>query len=208
MAGSTPPRTSARPRTPTRPIRTGSCPTGSRWIRRSSASNGKWTRSRPITSTVGFRSTLLFGIDYRYMTAGGWFSDQLLENNRLYGVDPTEQYVDVYIPGIAQGLIVRVGRWIACPDIETQFAPDNYMGTHSLLVHLRHLHADRHHGDGHARQAVDGASAHPIRHRHGPVVSGRHRRRHVRRPLGVVRQQRLGVHGLERHQQRAGSAIS
>jgi len=32
-----------------------------------------------------------------------------------------------------QGLIVRVGRWIACPDIETQFAPDNYLGTHSLL---------------------------------------------------------------------------
>lgn len=30
-------------------------------------------------------------------------------------------------------MILRVGRWIACPDIETQFAPDNYMGSHSLL---------------------------------------------------------------------------
>jgi hypothetical protein len=30
-------------------------------------------------------------------------------------------------------MIVRVGRWIACPDIETQFAPDNYLGSHSLL---------------------------------------------------------------------------
>jgi len=30
-------------------------------------------------------------------------------------------------------MIIRVGRWIACPDIETQFAPDNYLGTHSLL---------------------------------------------------------------------------
>ena len=30
-------------------------------------------------------------------------------------------------------MIVRVGRWIACPDIETQFAPDNYMGSHSIL---------------------------------------------------------------------------
>src|SRR5262249_21732666 len=37
------------------------------------------------------------------------------------------------IPGIAEGMIVRIGRWIACPDIETQFAPDNYIGTHSLL---------------------------------------------------------------------------
>jgi hypothetical protein len=81
----------------------------------------------------GFRSTALYGIDYRYMTAGGWFSDQLLKHNALYGWDPTEQYFDLYIPGVAQGLILRLGRWIACPDIETQFAPDNYMGTHSIL---------------------------------------------------------------------------
>ena len=33
----------------------------------------------------GFRSTVLYGIDYRYMTAGGWFSDQLLKHNSLYG---------------------------------------------------------------------------------------------------------------------------
>jgi hypothetical protein len=82
---------------------------------------------------VGFRSTLVYGMDYRFITAGGWFSDQLLEHNLLYGFDPTEQYIDVYFPGVAQGLIMRVGRWIACPDIETQFAPDNYMGTHSIL---------------------------------------------------------------------------
>jgi hypothetical protein len=83
----------------------------------------------------GFRSTLLWGIDYRYMTAGGWqpADNQLLKKNKLYGADPTEQYFDIYVPCVAQGMIVRVGRWIACPDIETQFAPDNYMGTHSLL---------------------------------------------------------------------------
>jgi hypothetical protein len=91
----------------------------------------------------GGRWTLLYGIDYRYMTAGGWFSDQLLEHNRLYGFDPTEQYVDVYVPqkvspilnlfGLADGYIFRIGRWIACPDIETQFAPDNYMASHSIL---------------------------------------------------------------------------
>lgn len=81
----------------------------------------------------GFRSTHSYGIDYRYFTAGGWFSDQLLVHNLLYGYDPTEQYVEVYVPGVAQGMIITVGRWIATPDIETQFAPDNYMGTHSLL---------------------------------------------------------------------------
>jgi Putative beta-barrel porin-2, OmpL-like. bbp2 len=79
----------------------------------------------------GFRSTLMYGMDYRYMTAGGWFSDQLLEHNLLYGWDPTEQYFDVYFPWNG-GNIVRIGRWIACPDIETQWAPDNYMASHSL----------------------------------------------------------------------------
>jgi hypothetical protein len=81
----------------------------------------------------GFRSTHLFGIDYRYMTAGGYFSRQLLVHNNLYGYDPTEQYLNLYVPGVAQGIIITVGRWIATPDIETQFGPDNYMGTHSLL---------------------------------------------------------------------------
>ena len=81
----------------------------------------------------GFRSTWLYGTDYRYMTSGGWFSDQLLEHNKKYGYDPTEQYLNEYVPGLAQGLIVTVGRWIATPDIETQFAPDNYLGTHSIL---------------------------------------------------------------------------
>ena len=82
---------------------------------------------------VGFRSSILVGMDYRFMTAGGWTSAQLLKHNNLYGYDFTEQYVDIYTPRVAQGMIVRIGRWIACPDIETQFAPDNYMGSHSIL---------------------------------------------------------------------------
>jgi hypothetical protein len=81
----------------------------------------------------GFRATIDWGIDYRYFTAGGWLSHQLLVNNNLYGWDPTELYYDLYVPWVAQGMIIRVGRWIACPDIETQFAPDNYMGSHSIL---------------------------------------------------------------------------
>ncbi len=81
----------------------------------------------------GFRLTQDYGIDYRYFTAGGWFSDQLLKHNFLYGYDMTEVYADLYVPWVAQGMILRVGRWIACPDIETQFSVDNYMGSHSLL---------------------------------------------------------------------------
>jgi hypothetical protein len=81
----------------------------------------------------GFRAIALYGMDYRYTTGGGWGSDQLLEHNLLYGWDPTELYFNVYIPGFLGGTDIRIGRWIACPDIETQYAPDNYMGSHSLL---------------------------------------------------------------------------
>ncbi len=81
----------------------------------------------------GFRSVVIYGMDYRYTMAGGWGSAQLLKNNNLYGWDPAEQYFDLYIPYIGQGAVIRVGRWIACPDIETQWAPDNYMGSHSIL---------------------------------------------------------------------------
>ncbi len=81
----------------------------------------------------GFRLTGLYGIDYRYTTAGGWLSDQLLVHNRLYGFDPIECYFDWYIPWVAEGMVVRVGRWVACPDIETQLAPDNYLASHSIL---------------------------------------------------------------------------
>jgi Putative beta-barrel porin-2, OmpL-like. bbp2 len=81
---------------------------------------------------VGFRLTGLYGSNYRYMTAGGYFSNQLLKYNQLYGFDPTEMYADTYIPNIADGLIIRLGRWVATPDIEVQFAPDNYLATHSL----------------------------------------------------------------------------
>jgi hypothetical protein len=81
----------------------------------------------------GFRSTIIYGMDYRYTTAGGWGSDQLLHHNLLYGWDPIENYMDFYCPWIMEGMVFRIGRWVACPDIETQLAPDNYLGSHSIL---------------------------------------------------------------------------
>jgi Putative beta-barrel porin-2, OmpL-like. bbp2 len=81
----------------------------------------------------GFKTTGLFGIDYRYTTAGGVFSQQLLYHNNLYGFDPVEFYGELYIPRVFDGMTIRLGRWIACPDIEAQYAPDNYLASHSLL---------------------------------------------------------------------------
>jgi hypothetical protein len=81
----------------------------------------------------GFRLTPMYGIDYRWTTAQGWFSGQLLNHNRLYGFDPVEAYGLVYIPNVAQGMVIKFGRYISPPDIEAQLAPDNYLYTHSLM---------------------------------------------------------------------------
>ena len=81
----------------------------------------------------GFRLTVLYGIDYRWTTAQGWFSGQLLQHNSLYGADPVEAYGLIYIPGVAKGMVLKIGRYISPPDIEAQLAPDNYLFTHSLM---------------------------------------------------------------------------
>lgn len=81
----------------------------------------------------GFRLTGFYGIDYRYTTGGGYGSEQLLNHNLLNGWDPLEIYAEFYIPGIFDGLNIRIGRYISPPDIEAQLAPDNYLGSHSIL---------------------------------------------------------------------------
>jgi hypothetical protein len=81
----------------------------------------------------GFRMANLYGIDYRFTTAKGIASSQLLKHNREYGYDPVMFYTDLYWGQVAQGLNVRIGRYISLPDIEAQLAPNNYTYTHSLL---------------------------------------------------------------------------
>ena len=81
----------------------------------------------------GFKVTNLYGIDYRYTTAKGWFSDQLLKHNHLYGWDPLQLYLDIYFPSVAQGMILRVGRYISPIDIEAQLSPENYLYSHSTM---------------------------------------------------------------------------
>jgi len=81
----------------------------------------------------GFRFTTLYGIDYRWTTSQGWFSEQLLKRNSLYGADPVEVYGLIYFPHVGQGMILKFGRYISPPDIEAQLAPDNFLYTHSLM---------------------------------------------------------------------------
>jgi putative OmpL-like beta-barrel porin-2 len=80
----------------------------------------------------GYHVTAFYGIDYRFTTAKGYFSQQLLKFNRQYGFDPVLEYVDLYFP-VKDGLDIRIGRFLSVPGIEAQLAPNNYNMTHSLL---------------------------------------------------------------------------
>jgi hypothetical protein len=81
----------------------------------------------------GFRVANLYGLDYRFTTMKGIFSQQLLQRNNEYGYDPVMVYADIYIPKVFQGLNVRIGRYISLPDIEAQLSPNNLTLFHSLL---------------------------------------------------------------------------
>jgi hypothetical protein len=81
----------------------------------------------------GFRFSAVYGLDYRYMISRGFLDSQLLKSNKYYGWDMPMMYIDMYIPWIAQGMNIRVGRIISEADIEAQLAPNNPMSSHSLL---------------------------------------------------------------------------
>jgi hypothetical protein len=81
----------------------------------------------------GFRISGLYGENYRYTTAYGFASDQLLGRNKVYGYDFPTVYGEIYIPFVADGLMLRFGRYFSLPDIEGPFAPGNYLYSHSML---------------------------------------------------------------------------
>jgi hypothetical protein len=84
----------------------------------------------------GFHISGLFGTSYRFTMNKGYFSQQLLDRNQQYGFDPVLEYFDLYIPQVADGMNIRVGRFISVPGIEAQLAPNNYIYTHSLLYSI------------------------------------------------------------------------
>jgi hypothetical protein len=80
----------------------------------------------------GFRIAPIWGENYRYTTAYGLWSYQLLNQNKNNGYDLPMAYGEVFIPQVLEGLMIRVGRYISIPDIEAQLAPNNYMYSHSM----------------------------------------------------------------------------
>jgi len=80
----------------------------------------------------GFRITGIYGSNYRYTTTYGLFSRQYLSRNNQNGFDFPMAYGELYIPWVAEGMVIRAGRYISLPDIEAQLAVNNYMYSHSM----------------------------------------------------------------------------
>ena len=81
----------------------------------------------------GFRLSAVYGLDYRFMISRGFLDHQLLKANNYAGFDMPMVYANLYIPYVAQGMDIIVGRIISLPDIEQQLAPNNLMASHSIL---------------------------------------------------------------------------
>lgn len=85
--------------------------------------------------SFGFRSdTILPGTDYRFTVARGLFSDQLTAKDgqpNRYGFDPVQFYGEMYIPTIAKGLDIKVGRIFCQYGMETIDAIPNSLASHS-----------------------------------------------------------------------------
>src|SRR6202041_3184098 len=88
----------------------------------------------------GYYLTGLYGTDYRFTTAKGYGADQLLDDHHQYGFDPTLEYFDLYVPQVAQGMNLRLGRFISVPGIEAQLAPNNYIFQPLAALCHRSLH--------------------------------------------------------------------
>jgi hypothetical protein len=84
----------------------------------------------------GYHFTGFYGTDYKYTTNKGYLSSQLIKHHHEYGFDPVLEYVDLYFPHVANGMNLRVGRYISIPGIEAQLTPNNYMFSHSLLYSI------------------------------------------------------------------------
>ena len=81
---------------------------------------------------IGFKIVNWWGTDYRFSTMQGIFSQQLLSENLLYGYDMPEAYLELYLPHLGNGSLLTMGRYQARGDIESLFAPDNALVSHSM----------------------------------------------------------------------------
>jgi hypothetical protein len=81
---------------------------------------------------LGFSFYNLYGSDYRFGTMQGVFSQQYLQQNKLYGYDPLIANLQLFVPGIGAGTLFTLGRFFALGDIEVPLANQSFLITHSI----------------------------------------------------------------------------
>lgn len=83
--------------------------------------------------SFGFRSdTILPGTDYRFSVARGLGSGQLTADDgqpNLYGFDPIQFYAEASLPGVRNGLNVKLGRFFAPYGVESVAAAETPLGS-------------------------------------------------------------------------------
>jgi len=116
----------------------------------------------------GFRVSALYGENYRYTTAYGLASYQLLNHNLVNGYDLPMVYGEVYVPWVSDGLLLRFGRFISLPDIEAQTQQFDVLALAGL--YLRQLHQHRLAGHAGPQQELVRATGRHRRHRSDAVA--------------------------------------
>jgi hypothetical protein len=82
----------------------------------------------------GFRTEWIApGIDARYTVARGLLEGPKEDRKRIYGFDPMEFYLDLWFPDLAQGTMVRIGRFLDLGGYETIPSVSNLLNSHSYM---------------------------------------------------------------------------
>lgn len=88
-----------------------------------------------VAPTLGFRlDCMLPGSDYRFTLPRGLFNQQLTAHHgqpNLYGIDPVQFYAEGYLPNVAEGMSVKIGRFYAPWGVEAVNAPGNALLSHT-----------------------------------------------------------------------------
>ena len=120
----------------------------------------------------GFRFATLYGVDYRYTTAYGLFSGQLLNKNSVNGYDFPMAYVDLYFP-VMQGLDIRLGRFISDSRYRGAASAEQLHLRALADLHVRQLHQYRAANDARRHQELDGPVGPDRWQRHDAMAVGR-----------------------------------
>ncbi len=140
----------------------------------------------------GFHFTGMYGIDYRYSTAKGWLSDQLLQHNELVRLRPHRAVRGAVPPARRAGHRVQ-DRTLHLARRHRRSIRERQLSAHPSARDLRgsrHVHGRR--GDRPAEPAVGAHARRRCRQRHGSVAE-----------LGAAQRPGVGAMGVAQRERRS-----